>query len=963
MIYMFFNRTASTILQNSQAAFRTPMPWRRIAPSVELLPVLMLAAVCHAVPAQVPTVEQLRQQIRVGEYAQATEGVAQLLSEDPANLDATLIKARLLEIHGRYDNAEQYLTDVAKTNDDHPKTLLAQARLKYFKGDLQSAERLVDAVLVRSEANTAARFLKGQVAEQQGRYPEATEAYAWFADLLKHKTLTSAEEMTWAGRALERWSILTRQQGQQSPYIRDNLLEAAYQKVDRSYWPAMVAMGYFALNKEQRPLAAKYFTAALKINPHCIDAHLGLAELLLDAWQFEQIEKELAAAEDINPHHPRLMAIRAELSLLLRRFSEARELAEELLAVNPTHARAMAVVIAALHAEFREPEAAALIDHIQQKPVELARVHYLVGKHQLVRRQYRSAEENLTRAIELADHLVEARNELGFLLMQDAREIEARDVLNAALEVTGGTRRTFNTRTYNTLQLLDRLAHFQNFPTEHFIIRIEPGIDTLLAPYLADYLEGIYPSVCAAFSHEPQSKTIIEVFSAHDQFSVRTVGMPEIWTNAICTGPLIALVSPRDRVHGRFNWAQVLRHEFTHVVTLSATNYRIPHWLTEALSVYQEHAQRPWDWVQLLAAATIEEKLFTLENIDWGFVRPQREVDRPLAYAQAHWMVEYIVGEYGYEKIPLILDRFRQGLSQQSVFEETLGVRMEDFDKAFLGWAQGQVRTWGFTRKKTRPLELLTTLAAQQNDNAELLAELSQAQFRAQSDKLAADSAAKALAIDPNHPAALRVSANLAAAKGEHEVAVQMLERLLAAKPDSIDARRGLGRLALKREDWTEAETHFEALKQICPTDPSSYQALAAIHLQQEDPEKALPELAAVVRTETEQTRVHRKLAAVHRQQGNLEQAIVYLNKAVEIDPFDGELHIDLADAYSQANQPDKLISELSVAWTLMPSDATIAARLALAYQHDGQNKRAIEMAKHAVALDPETPVKSILDN
>ena len=39
---------------------------------------------------------------------------------------------------------------------------------------------------------------------------------------------------------------------------------------------------------------------------------------------------------------------------------------------------------------------------------------------------------------------------------------------------------------------------------------------------------------------------------------------------------------------GTFNWAQVLRHEYTHTVTLGATDNRIAHWMTEGLAVLEE---------------------------------------------------------------------------------------------------------------------------------------------------------------------------------------------------------------------------------------------------------------------------------------------------------------------------------------------------------------------------------------
>ena len=67
----------------------------------------------------------------------------------------------------------------------------------------------------------------------------------------------------------------------------------------------------------------------------------------------------------------------------------------------------------------------------------------------------------------------------------------------------------------------------------------------------------------------------------------------------------LALVSPRKGGQNMepFNWAQVLRHEYTHTVTLAATDNRIQHWMTEGLAVLEEHTPIRWEWVPMLYSA------------------------------------------------------------------------------------------------------------------------------------------------------------------------------------------------------------------------------------------------------------------------------------------------------------------------------------------------------------------------
>ena len=50
------------------------------------------------------------------------------------------------------------------------------------------------------------------------------------------------------------------------------------------------------------------------------------------------------------------------------------------------------------------------------------------------------------------------------------------------------------------------------------------------------------------------------------------------------------------------------------------TDNRIPHWMTEGLAVWEEHAPLRWEWVPMLYRAVTKDELFTLDNLTWGFV-------------------------------------------------------------------------------------------------------------------------------------------------------------------------------------------------------------------------------------------------------------------------------------------------------------------------------------------------------
>ena len=85
---------------------------------------------------------------------------------------------------------------------------------------------------------------------------------------------------------------------------------------------------------------------------------------------------------------------------------------------------------------------------------------------------------------------------------------------------------------------------------------------------------------------EPEGKVLIEVFENSADFAVRSVGLPDIGPLVgICFGKVITLISP-DTLTA--NWQEIVWHEFMHVITLQMTQNRMPRWLSEGISVWEE---------------------------------------------------------------------------------------------------------------------------------------------------------------------------------------------------------------------------------------------------------------------------------------------------------------------------------------------------------------------------------------
>ena len=63
----------------------------------------------------------------------------------------------------------------------------------------------------------------------------------------------------------------------------------------------------------------------------------------------------------------------------------------------------------------------------------------------------------------------------------------------------------------------------------------------------------------------------VEVYPDHEDFAVRTLGMPGLGALGVTFGNVVAMDSPSGRKPGDFHWASTLRHEMSHVFVLAAT--------------------------------------------------------------------------------------------------------------------------------------------------------------------------------------------------------------------------------------------------------------------------------------------------------------------------------------------------------------------------------------------------------
>ena len=189
---------------------------------------------------------------------------------------------------------------------------------------------------------------------------------------------------------------------------------------------------------------------------------------------------------------------------------------------------------------------------------------------------------------------------------------------------------------------------------------------------------------------------LIEIFPRHDDFAVRTLGLPGmIGALGACFGRVVTMDSPRARPPGDFNWQSTLWHEIAHVITLQMSKQRLPRWLSEGISTYEEKRADPaWARDQALefAEALNREQVLPLRDLNSGFRRPDLI---SLSYFQASVLVEHLIERHGEPALQTLIRAYGDGLETEAALER-IGL---DFDRLQASFDEAVAEEFGPLRR------------------------------------------------------------------------------------------------------------------------------------------------------------------------------------------------------------------------------------------------------------------------
>jgi len=765
------------------------------------------------------------------------------LINDPLTSDAERTRLRLF--HGRFDDL-----DAAALDDIHQEAKLALARWQlddpalYAIGHARQTLLNVRAALRRGTPGgrgslgnvladpdlsladeLEARLLYARSSVMLNDLPAAVAVLDRVREILIRQRLTDSADLTHAAEAV---LILARLQGRPGDdyQLALDLLRQARQ-ADPLDWRPRLVEGRLLAEKDNRQQGAEALLEVIALNPTQADAWYALGKLSVEGFDFDRAAAVAARLRAITPDHPLAALLEARSALHQKDPAAAIDALAPLLNRYPDHPAALALLAASHAIAYDDQARDAALARLDTLAPGTPLGHLEVGQALSHARQYQLAEHHLRQAIDRQPNDAAPRVALGLLLMQAGTLPEAHAELALATRLD-----PFNRFAGNSLTLVEELLGWDTLETDHFVIRFKPGVDAALARDLTRILENNYDEVTQRFDHEPAVKTQVDLMPDEQYFGVRIAGLPEIWTIAAATGPVIAMTPPREGPHqrGTFDVKNVLRHEFVHTVTLSQTNNRIPHWFTEACAVSVELTGRTFDTKMLLAKSLHEDDLFDLDEINWAFVRPEKPTDRGLAYAQANWMLEYIELRFGWDTVLDMLARYRAGQGDAATLESATGLSVDQFMTDFTDWARDQVLGWQLDPKSN---------PADAPDNPQRLRDAGNAALDAGDLPAAIDALEQLDAVENTSGAFAHQLATLHSQQGDLTRAAHFAERALHREPYNADYRTTAATLALQAGQIDTALRHLTALTDLEPDQPIHHVRLAALHHRLDHPDQA----------------------------------------------------------------------------------------------------------------------------
>ncbi|MCA9025153.1 MAG: tetratricopeptide repeat protein [Planctomycetaceae bacterium] len=780
---------------------------------------------------------------------------------------ADLAKAQRLAESGQYEEALQEAATALEGNIYYDRWHVLKAEMELMLGRWSEARATIEAGLSKHKNSIRLRWL-GREAFRRTDDPEA-------ADRMQAEILKEAETAPWRYSDADNLIVLGNAAlvlGVDPKDVLESLFERAEKAAAGSKAPPR-AMGQLALDKHDFKLAASTFRRALDRFPDDADFHYGLASAIRTSNP-EESAAHLQQALDSNPRHIPSLLLIADRQIDAEEYDEAELTLMKVLEINPRHDEAHAYFSAIAHLQ-NDPEAES--KHRDQALASWSTnplVDHVIGRELSQKYRFEEGLAAQQRALGFDDSHLPAKRQAAQDLLRLGRVDEGWKLADEVQQADG-----YDVTAYNLTTLRDEMSEFTTLEDETIILRMHAHEARVYGQRVLDLLHRAKEHLCQKYGLELTEPVTVEIFPDPADFEVRTFGMPGIpGFLGVCFGKVITANSPASQAANPASWEAVLWHEFCHVVTLQLTRNRMPRWLSEGISVYEERLADP-RWGQAMSPRWRERilsgEMTPVAELSSAFLEAESGEDVQFAYFESSLVVEYLVETYGFEALKSVLGDLSMGMP----INESLPRHTEELPAIETGFRE-------FARREADDLAPevdwttpdLSGLLNEQ-DSEPLLREW--------------------VADHPGNIRGLSIFADVLITNERWDEAKHMLRRLIDLYPGDTSDDNAYRRLARVQRRLDETDAEVETLEGYATYDPDATDVFVRlIELARErDDREALKRNAGRLMAVNPLTPIpHSALAFAAEQEDNHASAVTAYQSLLDLSPNDpATVHFGLA--------------------------------------------------------------------
>jgi len=835
-----------------------------------------------SLPLRAADLSALQQNLIAGQYERVIDGASAVLAATPASSEASL--------------------------------LLVQAQLAV--GNNVDAFIAMNAALSRDAQSIRLRWLSRDVALANGR-PEDAEKRL---DEIRRMVQSSA----WNYRSPPDMVVFGRTAlmiGADPKDVLDKLYGAA-QKLDPNYREVYLARGELALEKHDYALAAKVFEEGLNVLPEDPDLLSGRARAYANSSRDITLESLRSALRINSRHVPSLLQL-ANHHIDAEEYDAAATVLDNAVAVNPTHPDAWAyrAVLAHLKNDL-DGERVARETALSTWPRN-PRVDFLIGQKLSAKYRFAEGAAYQRQAREFDPAYLPAMSQLANDLLRLGEEAEG-----WALVERVHARDDYDVEAYNLVTLRQTMSEYATLEDEDFVVRMASAEVAVYGPRVMALLRRAKERLVRKYGVELAKPTIVEIFADEKDFAVRTFGLPDVaGFLGVCFGRVVTANSPATRSTPT-NWESVLWHEFCHVVTLQMTKNKMPRWLSEGISVYEEWQADP-SWGMRLDSRYREmmlgEDLVPVGRLSSAFLAPKSSVHLQFAYLQSALVVEYIIKEHGIDRLRRVLGDLAEGAEINTALERHTVV-LSELEKGFAVYAREKAERLapGLDWEKPPPELLLPDNALdllvweqKHPDNLWLLRHRGQQLVELEAWDQAKAPLLRLVNLYPQQKGGDSVYRLLVAAmrgSGDKFGEKEWLRKWAAVDDEATDAYLRLMELGMADQEWSMVVQNAERYLRVNPLVAPPYRYYAQASTETGDVSAAIVGWKTLLELDVpDKSDTHFQISRLQHQRGELNEARRHVLKSLEETPRYREalrLLVQIkaeaarGDSASRANEP-----------------------------------------------------------